>query len=452
MGIAKRYPVFDCDAHVTESPEMWGYLSEGEKERVRGSYWPEDGGVRVNGEIVAPATWGRGRAGFTQGFHGRERRIPSVIEVAGPGTNKKLLRKLYSMELTDEQLDYVEQRGARDPHARLADMDLQGIDQVMVIPLMMFGHYLAVRDGEAAALVARGYNDWVHDWCGADRERLFAAAVLPLQDPALAARELRRVAGRGFRVAMVRPIEIQGRYPTHPDFEPLWRAFEETGLVVAMHPNAVNDQPINHPRHGLHPPGTGLFLNRAIDRRQIAVPSQTLGFAHESMTWLTCVLLSGFLERYPGIRHMAIMESNASWLPSLLEELDRAVRLYRSERRIRLQRSPSECFRERCLIAFEGDESPVFRQSELYREIGIWSSDVYHHDGADAWSAIREMREHGVSEAAEEELMGGNARRMYAIEPPRRCVESELPLPARPAWYPRLEDVEREYGPLQEVR
>ena len=187
MGTAKGYPVFDCDAHVTESPALWSYLSGREQERVRGSYWPEGGRVRVNGEIEAPATWGRGRAGISQGFHPQGRRIPSVIEVAGPRTNKKILRKLYSMELTDEQCDYVEQLGARDPSARLADMDLQGIDQVMVIPLMMFGHYLAVRDGGAAALVARAYNDWIYDWCGVDRARLFAAAVLPLQDPELAA-------------------------------------------------------------------------------------------------------------------------------------------------------------------------------------------------------------------------------------------------------------------------
>jgi hypothetical protein len=62
------------------------------------------------------------------------------------------------------------------------------------------------------------------------------------------------------------------------------------------------------------------------------------------------------------------------------------------------------------------------------------------------------MREHGVSKSAEARLMGGNARRMYDIEPPTHFVEREPDAPARPDWYPRLEDVEREFAPLEAVR
>jgi hypothetical protein len=36
--IKKSYPVFDCDAHVTELPEQWNYLSAKEKEEVRPWY------------------------------------------------------------------------------------------------------------------------------------------------------------------------------------------------------------------------------------------------------------------------------------------------------------------------------------------------------------------------------------------------------------------------------
>jgi hypothetical protein len=165
------------------------------------------------------------------------------------------------------------------------------------------------------------------------------------------------------------------------------------------------------------------------------------------MTWLANVLLSGFFERYPGITRMAIMESNAAWLPLLLEQCDKAVKLYRNQRALEVTRLPSEVFFERCFIAFEGDENPLYRQHDYFEDIGIWSSDCYHHDGADAWGAIRRLRRLGVPPEAERKIMGDNARRMYRIEP-RLFVTREPESIPRPDWYPKLEDIEREYAPL----
>ena len=189
----------------------------------------------------------------------------------------------------------------------------------------------------------------------------------------------------------------------------------------------------------------GQFLDRAINPQQITTASQTMGFVHESMVWLVNVLLSGLLERHPGITRMAVMESNASWLPMLLEECDKAFHLYRNERNLQATRLPSELFNERCFIAFEGDETPVYRQYSFFEEIGIWSSDVYHHDGADAWTAIREMEKLEVPDTVQAKLMGANARRMYGIEP-KLFTTTEPDSYPRPDWYPKIEEIEREYA------
>ena len=92
-----------------------------------------------------------------------------------------------------------------------------------------------VRSAEAAAMLARAYNDWVLDYCAADRRRLFPCAVLPLQSVEASVAELRRVAKLGFKAAAVRPCFWNGRYPTLPEFDPLWREFEELGVVLAIH-------------------------------------------------------------------------------------------------------------------------------------------------------------------------------------------------------------------------
>src|SRR5262249_34192857 len=152
-------------------------------------------------------------------------------------------------------------------------------------------------------------------------DRLFPAAVLPT-NPDHAADELRRAAGLGFKVGMIRPFDAQGRYPNQPMFEPLWRAFEDTGLVVAMH-NLVS---IGAP-DGYRGPqwSPGQYIDRFEDSSVNRLTSQTLSFVHEAQTWLPSVLLTDFFERHPGITRMAVMEGNAAWAPSLLEELDRGV-------------------------------------------------------------------------------------------------------------------------------
>ena len=140
-----------------------------------------------------------------------------------------------------------------------------------------------------------------------------------------------------------------------------------------------------------------------------------MSFIFEAVAWLAQVLLAGMLDLYPKLT-MAIFESNATWLPSLLDHWDRLFKLYANERTLKTDRLPSEAFAQQCFIAFESDETAVFRQWDRFEDVGVWSSDAYHHDGADSWSAIREMQAAGVPEDAQAKLLGGNARRMYGIE------------------------------------
>jgi hypothetical protein len=171
------------------------------------------------------------------------------------------------------------------------------------------------------------------------------------------------------------------------------------------------------------------------------VDVQTLSFVFEAMTWLAQILLSGFLEMYPKLK-MAIFESNASWLPELLEHCDQLFKLYANERLIKSDRLPSEAFTEQCFIAFESDEEPVFRQWDRFEHTGIWSSDCYHHDGSDSWSAIRYMNDAGVPGEVQAKMLGANARRMYGIEA-KVFTHDEPAALERPAWFPNGEDLQR---------
>ena len=61
--------------------------------------------------------------------------------------------------------------------------------------------------------MCKAYNEWAYEYCQEDPQRLFFAALLPMQDPVYAAQEVRRVAAKGCRVGLVRPIDAMGNYP-----------------------------------------------------------------------------------------------------------------------------------------------------------------------------------------------------------------------------------------------
>ena len=434
--ITKSYSVFDCDAHVNDPLEIWEeYLPKGTEDLVRQTYWRTDQGAMVNGDTPA---MGGGNDEFAPMYN--------PILIAGPQMNKKIMRKLISMmPLTDEQREYVRHAGGYDAHSRITEMDLMGIDQVLVIPTMVIMNLPFAENAEGVDAFCQAYNNWCRDWCDEVPDRLYGAALLPLQDPELAALEVRRVKDRGFPVGLIRPIDARGAYPNDigrvmanggeekGPMDQLFRAFEETGLVLGMHTFPAGVMGRTAFPGALTSPGE--LVNHA------GADSQTLSFIFEMQSWLAQVLLGGFLDRYPNLK-MAVFESNSQWLPYMLESCDRLFKLYANERQVKADRLPSEAFYEQCVISFESDEEQTMVQWDRFDTVGIWASDCYHHDGADSWGAIKAMRKHGVPEDTQARLMGGNARRMYGIEEKNFVSQEPGPID-RPDWFPQGPELER---------
>jgi hypothetical protein len=88
------------------------------------------------------------------------------------------------------------------------------------------------------------------------------------------------------------------------------------------------------------------------------------------------------------------------------------------------------------VTGFEGDEAPPARFPEFYRDILAWSSDVYHHDGDDAWRAIETMQRCGLPAADQAKFLGANARRLYKIQSPRTIIRERVREIERPDWWP----------------
>jgi uncharacterized protein len=445
----KEFPTFDCDAHVTEPPWLWDrakdYLTVDEFEALKTSMWFDSQSKQlvVNGH---PET-GLG----SQRIHGTPGMV-NVLSLAGPGLKHDIQRALNvrnlnpATALTAQQADYLDHKGSYEPKPRLRDMDVQGIDQVMIIPTDI-DTYPWIQSATGARAMCKAYNDWAHEYCQENPERLYFAALLPMQDPKFAEQEVYRVAAKGCRVGLIRPIDAMGNYPIQPKYARVWHAMEETGVVYGMHP---------FPAFGaLKPPA---YTEQYSGAELIALTASSSGLPHffltnvqnfqaEASLWVTMVLMSGFFERYSKIR-AAVFEASSTWLSFLLDECDKAYKLYRNDRRLGpLKRLPSETFFEHCVTGFEGDEAPPSRLPDFYANILAWSSDVYHHDGDDAWRAIETMRTCELPESYQARFLGENARKLYKIDAPKEFIRERVTEIERPEWWPADQEVRASLNP-----
>jgi len=164
---SKDFPIFDCDSHVVEPPEIWDeYVPTAVRSWVKTQFHfhTDTDLLHINGRVVPAA---------------RER--SNAAEVGWPRWNKKEVGALVpGTEAWKAKFGRL--AGCRDPRARLADMDAIGTDQVMLFP-SWFVRLALVRDPEAARVLARAYNDWVDDYCAADRRRPLPGLRLTLRVP-----------------------------------------------------------------------------------------------------------------------------------------------------------------------------------------------------------------------------------------------------------------------------
>ncbi len=413
-GRTKNFPVFDCDSHIYEPPEVWDkFIPENQREFAKTHFYRDaDRLISVKNSKISfrnPDKW----------------KYPG--ETWHPGLNKKIIGSVQpGTKEWDETIG--RNRSARDPLVRLKDMDAAGIDQVMIFP-STFVYLPLVENAEAASICARAYNDWVYEYCSADPKRLYPAAILPVQNLDYAIEELRLVAKLGFKAGLVRPIFSGTKYPTLPEFDPLWKELENLGIVLGMHTfpsrgEAMSpelDQRMGADRKRLfgdeevlvYSPGQFVAnIMQLMGSRQAG--DAAFGFIAEAMTWTAVVLMTDWLDKFPKLK-VAILESNSSWLPLVLEKAETYLDLYKHlGEKIG---DPHEVFYKNCFIAFESDEEMTFRLWDLFENIGLWSSDMPHLDASDVWEAIDHMNKWNVPQAVQEKMLGGNARRLYGIEP-----------------------------------
>jgi len=217
-------------------------------------------------------------------------------------------------ECSYEPVRFDEMRpGSWDVHARVRDMDLDGVYASVNFPSAMAGFcghrlQLDVSDPELALAVTRAFNDWyLESWVAPYPTRFIPCQIPWLLDPDVAAAEVRRNAARGFKAISFsenpEPLGLPSIHTGH--WDPLLAACEETGTVVCLHVGSSGTTPTT-----------------SSDAPGDCIGVLFFGFAmFAAVDWL----YSKIPVRFPGIR-ICLSEGGVGWVAGLLDRLDHVGR------------------------------------------------------------------------------------------------------------------------------
>jgi aminocarboxymuconate-semialdehyde decarboxylase len=197
---------------------------------------------------------------------------------------------------------------------RAKQMDAQGVQmQVLTLGGFMPWQWATAEQGTRMAQLA---NDAAIDAHTAFPERFVAGIELPVGDPVGSLKELNRVAGKPGMVAAHIPNSLAGReYMFEPGFGPVLARIEELGLPLLIHP--LDGEPNWYAGHRLADPYSGEMTPGA---NRFPGLTNTVGEMYEQGTTVSKLIVSGTLDKYPGLR-MVIAHAGGAF-PYVVGRLD----------------------------------------------------------------------------------------------------------------------------------
>lgn len=386
------------DDHIQEPAHVWQTRLPGRLrdrgpriERMKGKVAIADGGVGfVESEDGSVAdVWNYG-----------ERRTPIVRIAAAAGIPRN---EVDARPVTFDEI----RKGCYDPAARLADMDVAGIEASVCYPNMFVrfaGQTFSLDpDKELGLACIRAWNDFViEEWCAGSGGRLVPMGIVPLWDAQEAAAEARRLAENDFRsISFPEAPHLLGFPSIHSGYwDPFFDVCAATEMVVSMHI------------------GTGGFPMLAADG-PIAIPNVMASF--NAGYTLTNLLFSNVFCRFPALK-VVLAESQLGWVPYVLSRADFVWEEMSGEGftgvdKTLMPNPPSWYFRRNVWLAFFRDPVGLNMLDQIGADRVLYETDYPHTDTM--WPTCQEdaaaMIAH-LPAGEQSAIAAGNARSLFRIE------------------------------------
>ena len=297
--------LISVDDHVTEPPDLWtSRLPQKFKER----------GQQVRRDrlwLGADARDGLKEIGTSEG------RIADFWIYEGKPMRGGMLTPINhavgfaDKDIKNTPLTYEEiNPGAWIQSARLADMSSNRVEASLCFCNVVSGFsgqlYLKEPDKELGLACIQAYNDWMIDeWCAGDGYgRLIPLILLPLWDPMLCAKEVRRCSAKSMIAASFLEAPHDHGLPSlySGAWEPLFEACNETRTNLSMHIGSSPKIPTTAPDAPYMMTSIIMFI--------------------DSMTSALDFVLAGTFERHPNLK-ISYSEGQIGWLPYAIRRADK---------------------------------------------------------------------------------------------------------------------------------
>jgi predicted TIM-barrel fold metal-dependent hydrolase len=311
--------------------------------------------------------------------------------------------------------DEERNRAGATPEGRIHDHRRDGVDAELLFPNKGLAMW-ATSDAEFGAAQCRVWNDWAWEMFRSYNDFMSPVASIMTADISLAIAEIRRVAKLGFRAINLPCKPVYGAHSSRhlnynmSEYDPLWAAIQDADLPITFH-IATGRDPRAARKDG------GAIINYAAHALAPTVEP------------IASLCASGVLERFPGLRFVAV-ECGVGWIPWLLEAMDEAARKHHMWAYPKLKKLPSEYFRQHGAASFQDDPIGCGLAEECNLvENFMWDNDYPHHEGSWPHSAESIERQMGrLKDESRAKILGLNAARMFKFDVDTLMRRRHLPL------------------------
>jgi predicted TIM-barrel fold metal-dependent hydrolase len=347
------YKIVDADAHVNPPHDFWQ------------DYLP------AHLRALAPRVEHAEDADYIV-FEGRRKKLNLMNAQAG--------RAGKDFKLEGRQSDA--RSGGWEPPARLADMDLDGIDAAVLYG----GGPLGTSNMDLYIESFHAYNRWLADFCAYDKRRFCGVAYIPMRDVDEAVRMLREAAGMGFTTVNIpgfpqsakttatvghtgastsmgaQASALTGdpwgdRQYNHPDFDPFWKAAVDHNITLTVH---LGGRMVRFDQKDK------LLSDMLMSKFAMAEP-------------VAIMIFGGVFMRFPKLR-FATIESGGGWMAFAANYMDRTWEKQRYWTDSVLVQPPSFYMAQNVYTSFIHDRVAIENRHLSGAGNIMWSSDYPHSE------------------------------------------------------------------------
>jgi predicted TIM-barrel fold metal-dependent hydrolase len=222
-------------------------------------------------------------------------------------------------------------------------------------------------------------------------------ALLPVQDPDEAAKELRRATTELGLVGGMLPADgphLMGA----PQFDVIYKTAADLKCAIAVH-------------------ASGSLMGQSLDTFPKFIQTHTMSHPVSILRQFTSMMFQGVFEKFPTVR-FGFMETGGTWVPWWLDRMDEEFEHRGEEEAPLLTRKPSQYVHKGGNIFFglEAEERLLGPTVDLIGDdIFMYATDWPHWDG-DYPESLQEIRQRkDLTETQRAGVLGGAAQRFYGL-------------------------------------